>query len=258
MTNYKGRYNIELMDNELVKLLQKTGFSQKEAMVYLALLELGQADISDIAKKAGLKRAIVYVLIENLLEKGCATQLPNRKINTYQAIDPGVILTQTKNTAQNLAEMVPYLRSLHDKSRKRPKIHFIDTKEGILKIYDDINNYDNQFFISSYSKIEEHFPGAMKMWIDGYKKTRHKYKGRHLIPEKDKNFPVVKDFLAIGQKIKVITGVEEIKMDFAIYGNKIAITSFENKPYIVAIESQDLVDSLMPIMEIAWKAGRAV
>lgn len=244
------------MDNGLVKLLQKTGFSQKEARVYLALFELGQADVTDIAKKAELKRSIVYVLIEGLMEKNYVTQLPNRKINTYQAIDPQVILNQARAVAKNLAEMIPYLHSLQNEGGKRPKIHFIDTKEGILKIYDDINNYDNQFFVSSYSKLEENFPGAMKKWINDYKKSRNKYKGRHLIPENDKNSPFVKDFLSIGQKIKILPGLKEIKMDFAVYGNKLAITSFEEKPYIVVMESQDLIDSLMPIMEIAWQAGQ--
>lgn len=246
------------MDENLLKVLKQVNFTEKEARIYLALLELGQSDVTNIAKKSGLKRSIIYVLIEGLMEENYVTQLPNRKINTYQAIDPGIILTHVKNMARNLAEMIPFLQSLQNKSPSRPRIHFIDTKEGILKIYDDINNYDNQFFISSYSKIEEHFPGVMKKWVEDYKKSSLKYKGRHLIPENPKDSPFVKDFLSIGQKVRVIPGIKEIKMDFALYGNKLAITSLGDKPYIVIMESQDLVDSLMPVMEIVWKTGKQI
>lgn len=246
------------MDIELIKLLKQTGFTEKESRVYLALLELGSADITDIAKKAALKRSIVYVIVGELIEKGYATQLPNRKINTYQAVDPGVILNQVKTTSKNLAEMIPYLRSLADKSAHRPKIHFIDTKEGIYKIYNDMNNYQDQFFLSSYSKIEEHYPGAIKGWVANFKKGHYNFRGRHLIPDNPDDLKHTQGFLSIGQTIKVMSGIDKIKMDLSIFGNKLAITSFEEKPFMVMIESQDLVDSLLPVMGIAWQSGNAV
>lgn len=246
------------MDKELVTLLQQAGFTQKEAQVYLALLELGRGDVTEIAKKAELKRSIIYVIIEGLMEKGYVTQLPNQKVNTYQAIDPGVIVTQIKNTSKNLGEMLPYLRSLQNKSESRPKIHFIYSKEGILKIYDEMNSYKDQFFVSSYSKIEEHFPGAIRNWVNEFKRGHYNFQGRHLIPDNPKDLEYVNEFTSIGQEVKTIPGVKEIKMDFSIYGDKIGITSFEEKPYIVVLQSKSLVESIMPIFEIAWKSGKEI
>jgi HTH-type transcriptional regulator, sugar sensing transcriptional regulator len=246
------------MDTELITLLQQSGFTQKEAQVYLALLELGKGDVTEIAKSAGLKRSIVYVIIEGLMEKGYVTQLPNRKINTYQAIDPGVIVTQIKTTSKNLSEMLPYLRSLSSKSEHKPKIHYIDNADAIMKIYDDMNNYQDQFFVSSYSEIEKHFPGSIKRWVTGFKKGHYNFQGRHLIPDNPEDLAYASEFTSIGQKIKIIPGIKKIKMDFAIYGNKLAITSFEEKPYVVMLQSQDLVDSIMPIFEIAWASGKEI
>jgi sugar-specific transcriptional regulator TrmB len=246
------------MDTKLTTLLQQSGFTQKEAQVYLALLELGKGDVTEIAKKAELKRSIVYVIIEGLIEKGYVTQLPNRKINTYQAIDPGVIVTQVKNTSKNLAEMLPYLRSLSSKSEYKPKIHYIDNVDAIMKIYDDMNNYGNQFFVSSYAEIEKHFPGAIKKWVGNFKRGYYNFQGRHLIPDNPDDLKFTGDLLSIKQKIRTIPEVAKIKMDFAVYGNKIAITSFEEKPYVVMLQSKDLVDSIMPIFEIAWLSGQEI
>lgn len=247
-----------IMDQELINLFQKTGFTQKEAQVYLALLELGKGDVTEVAKIAELKRSIVYVIIEGLIEKGYVTQLPDSKVNTYQAIDPNVILTQVKQTSKHLAEMIPYLLSLQNKSESRPKIHFIDTIEGILKIYDEMNNYQDQFFVSSYSKIEEYFPGSIKRWVDGFKRGNYKFQGRHLIPNNPADLIFAKEFISIDQKIKILPDTASIKMDFAVYGDRIAITSFEEKPYIVVLQSKNLVDSILPIFEIAWENGKSV
>lgn len=40
----------------LERVLEKFGLSEKEAKIYLATLELGQATVQQIAKKAGLVR----------------------------------------------------------------------------------------------------------------------------------------------------------------------------------------------------------
>jgi sugar-specific transcriptional regulator TrmB len=50
--------------------LEKLGFSSKEADVYISLLELGSAIVSDVAKKAGINRSTAYVLLESLAKKG--------------------------------------------------------------------------------------------------------------------------------------------------------------------------------------------
>jgi sugar-specific transcriptional regulator TrmB len=246
------------MDTDLIILLQQAGFTQKEAQVYLALLELGKGDVTEIAKKAELKRSIVYVIIEGLMEKGFVTQLPNRKINTYQAIDPGVIVTQIKTTSKNLSEMLPYLRSLSNKSEHKPKIHYIDNIDAIMKIYDDMNNYRDQFFVSSYSEIEKHFPGAIKKWVTGFKRGHYNFQGRHLIPDNQDDLRFADELLSIKQRIRAIPGVKKMKMDFAIYGNKIAITSFEEKPYVVMLQSKYLVNSIMAVFEIAWASGKEI
>lgn len=54
----------------LVKGLLDIGFTENEANVYLAALELKEALASSIAKRAGVKRPTTYVLLEALREKG--------------------------------------------------------------------------------------------------------------------------------------------------------------------------------------------
>lgn len=53
----------------MIEILQKYGFSEKEAKVYLASLQLGSAPWSTIARHAGEKRVTVYSLLKELGKK---------------------------------------------------------------------------------------------------------------------------------------------------------------------------------------------
>ena len=50
-----------LKKTKMKEKLEKLGFSPKEADVYISLLELGSAVVSDVAKKAGIVQIIIGV-----------------------------------------------------------------------------------------------------------------------------------------------------------------------------------------------------
>lgn len=246
------------MDNDLIKLLENTGFTEKEAKVYLALLELGKGDVSDIAKITELKRSIIYVLLEGLTKRGYVSELPNQKINTYQAVDPSFILNELKITTKNFSEMLPMFRTLHNKGKKRPKITYYEDKENIWKIYESINLVPEAFFISSYERIDKHFPGSLDKWVQDYKKKIIPVKGKHLVPDNSFELQAGKKLSENGQQARYLPGVNSFNMDFSLYENKLAITSLEDEPFIVVIKSEELVKSIRPFFEIAWKNGKEI
>jgi len=246
------------MDENLLKLLKQADFSEKQAKVYLALLELSRGKVVQISKITDLKRSIIYVILDELIKKGYVSQLPNKKINEYQAIDPSAILRDKKLSIKNFSEMLPFLQSLHNKGGVRPHIHYIEDLKGIRKIYNEMSHTKNSFFISSYSKLKKHFSDTVEQWLKDYKKGHYESGHRHLIPDNTEDIKLGKEFLKAGQKVRKFSGIKNFDMDFSIYKNKLAITSLEDNPFMVLIESQSLVDSMKPIFELVWKAGKQI
>ncbi|NTV41617.1 MAG: hypothetical protein HGA61_05110 [Candidatus Moranbacteria bacterium] len=246
------------MDNDLIKLLEMTGFTEKEAQVYLALVELGTGNVTDISKTTKLKRSIIYVILEGLMKRGYASELPNLKINTYQATDPTVILSQLKNVAKNFSEMLPMIRTLGSNGKSRPKISYYDTKEAILKIWDSMSFEDEVFFFYSCERSERYFHGITDRWVKSYNKKIYPIGNYHLLPNNKNEVRMAQKFLAVGEKVRFLDDFKDMNMDFTLYGNKIAITSLEENPFIVVIESEELVKSIRPIFEIAWAKGKEV
>ena len=247
------------MDKGLEKLLEEVGFTQKEAKVYLALLELNIGNVKEIARITQLKRPIIYVILEGLIKRGYASESLETKINIYQPTDPSVILNKLRNNYKNFHEMLPIFRSLGNRGKKRPKITYHETKEGIVSVWEDMNNFQDVFLISSYRRIEDHFPGLLDKWLHEMKKGIINPGFRQLVSDNPFNIRLAKKFMfSKNQRVRFLPELRNSHMDFAIFGNKLAITSLGEDPFIVTVESEELVHSIKPLFELAWTNGEHI
>ena len=247
-------------DPLLLELLSDAGLNDKESQVYLAMLEVGHTTVHDIAKISGLKRPIIYVVLEDLVKKGFASIIPNKKIKTYQAIDPGAISAQMQTAAKNFSEMLPIFKTLANRGSQKPKISYFDTKEGIQRIYDEINRQKSAVFIASNARLNQHFPNASIGWQKSYKTGFNKLVSRTIIPDGPEDLKIAKDFLRITNKVQIrtLSVFDECNMDIAVYGNKLAITTFEDTPFLVVIESEAVPTFFLPIFEILWNTAKEI
>jgi len=72
----------------LIKKLEEIGLSDKEAKVYIAVLELGEGSASEIAKKSEVNRATVYFTLENLMKLGLVSATNEEKKQKFVPEDP--------------------------------------------------------------------------------------------------------------------------------------------------------------------------
>lgn len=71
---------------ELTTLLEQFGFNEKEAKVYLACLELGQAPVSSIARTVKEQRVTTHYILKGLVAKGVAQSFIKNKSAFYSVI----------------------------------------------------------------------------------------------------------------------------------------------------------------------------
>lgn len=242
------------MDTDLSKLLLSVGFSEKEALIYLALLESGKTGATSVAKRSGIKRPTAYLILEELAEKGLITLSPGKKVRQYQAVDPSVILIRKKTDLRNFADMIPYLQTMGNKGGAAPKIHYIADRDGILNVYESLNYAKESFCISSYAEIERNFPGTVSRWISGYEKRHYTANVRHMIPESLTDIAYGKQLQDVGQTVRMFP--RPFDTDIVITENKISISSLQDVPFLVLIESEKLARSLRPIFDFVWDAGK--
>ena len=243
------------MDQDLLNLLKRAGLKERQANVYLALLEINQGTVNNIAKKTDYKRPIIYVILEELIKKGYAFKLENQKINTYQAASPKDILVNLKNTTQDFSQMLPYLLSFATKKKKQPKIEFITKKERIWRIYEHVIYSKNPHVITSYLNIEYCFNKSLIDWIKLNKNKIKKWDSKQLISNNPKDIEVGKAFQKYNQQIKILKDIKSIDFDIIFCENKMIITSIKNEFFAISLESRQLVEVFKLLFEIIWKSS---
>jgi len=72
---------------EIVARLQELQLSKNEAKVYLALVTLGEAKASDVARESGVAREKTYRILKSLMEKGFAKMIQGNP-RKWRAEDP--------------------------------------------------------------------------------------------------------------------------------------------------------------------------
>jgi len=126
------------------ELLNKLGFSDKSAKVYLALLQLGPSSVRKLAEFCELNRGTTYDTLKWLQEKGVVTFYQKDTKQYFVAENPEKLLNLVKNQETELKEAetrlnraVPELQALYNKGGERPVARYYE-KDEIYKILQDV------------------------------------------------------------------------------------------------------------------------
>lgn len=236
--------------------LQKIGLDKKEIQVYLALLELGEANIGEIAKKSGVKRTTVYDVLESLKEKGLLGQTKRKSHTLYFAENPEKLERQIEEKKKIIQKVLPELLSITNRMEKKPKIRFFEGIDGIKEVYEDTLKYSDQEILAWATDKAIKFFDMDYLW-QRYVPARleNKIWERVIAPHNAE----MKNIKSYDEKhLRQIRLVPEDELLFEVeinlYGKRnIGIMAFEEQIGLI-IESEKIFNTLRSIFEINWKA----
>lgn len=121
--------------------LTQFGLSDKEAQLYLILLELGKAKVQDVARKSKLPRSTVYSVLGDLQQQGLAFSFDQGKIRFFAPQDPGKLAQDMAARAEAIKAVFPDLKQLYRAAKAKPQIRYYEglaefraMYQGMLKI----------------------------------------------------------------------------------------------------------------------------
>lgn len=241
--------------------LKNFDLSAKEAIVYLASLELGSSTIQEIAAKSQISRSTAYEVIESLMEKGLMFSLTkgNKKYFITERPEKLIGLIDIKQREiverkKELKAILPELQELAKLSRERPNIRFYEGKQGIRRIQEDILKTKNLGSIEEFIPLDDAhqlFPNHPRDHRHGMAKKinvseRVIYTSRKgaILPHKKGHIETC--FIPI-EKFPFHT-------EITIYADKVALVSFGRKLTGVVLESEDVANTLRSMFDLLWKA----
>src|SRR3989338_3230784 len=163
---------------ELTKTLEYIGFSEKEVLVYLALLELGKGTVTQISRKAGINRPTGYHVLASLEVKELVKVSGKEPKQEYIAESPDQIekllskkIEKDQSCIKEAKKIIPELKSMHNVAN-RPKILFYEGKEGLEKVYEDTLTSHEP--IRAYASVENMHEGLPGYFPEYYKRRAGK------------------------------------------------------------------------------------
>lgn len=244
-------------------LLKDLDFSEKESLVYLALLELGSAKAQEIAKKTDLNRTTIYDIFDILMQRGLVSKYKKGSATYFHALEPKHLLAyldrekeeQAKKIEKQktkVSELLPQLISLQNIYTTKPKVQFFEGEKGMREAYED--TLTSKEIILAYANAETMHEGLPNFFPEYYKRRAgSKIFIRAIIP---RNKTSIERVPHNQEEMRDTRFLPEEEMTFSpevnIYANKILIASWREKMAVI-IESKELADLQKLTFNLLWE-----
>lgn len=242
---------------ELLNNLQSLGLKEKEALVYLSLLELGEVGSSKVIKSSALHGQYVYMALESLENKGLVQHVIKQGRKKFMAKNPSTLvglIERQKNIADKMVDKLKNMVVLPAQQQfeiYQGKDSFIAYEFGLLE-----KALENSQLLIIGGTGDDFFE-TMRMNLQKYEKIRLeknivvRYIGsegqkKELLEEKN-NRKLFEYRILPGLFTGIVnTNIWQDAIGFNIFGNPVTAFSISNS--LIAISYRQFFESL-------WELG---
>lgn len=245
---------------ELLTALKQAGLRDKEARLYLALLKLGSASVTDIARDARIKRPTAYVLLEKLEELGFVTEVSSQgRERMYVAAKPQTILDRLEQRVMSFEKSLPALEELVSTQAGRPNVQIFEGLDGVRTLYEYIFSQPGEhLFFTDTSTMNEVLGTEFLVEVNN-RFRREKKRYRELVSNTAQDRKYARDAAADQPHRQVRVLQSAFNGDLDIVGDSVVLVSYEKDNYYsVMITSPIIAQGQRLLFEEIWRKARRV
>ncbi len=238
--------------------LRNIGLGGREARVYLALLKLGMARVTEIAEESKYERTYCYAILKNLVEIGLIIKdEPEGKVAKYWAKPPETIELIARNQLKEIKKVMPMVKSLYKSNEPMPQIKYYRGKDGVLELYKEAKTIKTSIAFGivnptlAYEKIGSNFYRMIEEAV----KSGIKLKDLIVSGERAEEYKNKKKEWGEPQTRYLVKNVK-LDTDFLIWDDKVALISFEEPIHGYLIQSETIADAWKQIYKILWSLSK--
>lgn len=244
----------------LINTLKNYWFSEKEAKVYLACLELWNAIVSSIARHSWEHRITTYSILKDLKKRWIASELTKNKVKYFSVIEPEQLLDLEEKKVEKLKQVMPELLAISNAFGNKPKVYFYDNTQWLIQIYEDLLTSTTEikaFFWFSDIENKEFEKYAINEFLP--KRVKKNLFAKVILPNTKWNIEYKNlDKKYNRESILLDDKIFKMKNEINLYSwDKIAISLFsKNETWWLIIKSKSLHDSLESIFDLVWSTNK--
>lgn len=246
------------MSNTNEKILIEAGLSEEQALIYSSLLEKGAMKAGAISSWTGIKRGLVYKVLEQL--QGLGLVIKNENPGAIAIFSPShperlrEIMEQRERALSLSKEMLDLslgsLSSKYNLLSGKPNVQFFEGKEGVERVLEDtLKSGEEILTYADVQVIDKYFKDINDRYV--VKREKMGIKKRVLVIENgySKKFFNQKlkedpDYFSVSSVKMVKTPFNEVEGAIEIYGNKIGIITISKENLISIIIEDERISKL--------------
>ena len=245
------------MNEKIKKFLIDIGLSEKESLVYLALLPVDSASVIELAESTGINRTTLYPILEDLISKKVVTEVTEGKKVRFQAEAPERFETYINNRRNQLEEqnrilsdIIPQMKAVSRKTGEKPIVKVYDGHDGALEAVNDyyefIDDNEESYIVYSRDLIENTF--SVKD-LDNLKKKRlnKNIVSNAIYTKEDGEYTSQ----LVGNSIRIDSSKYPILCDIAVYGDRVRFITLKRTVSAILIKNKDIAETLESIIRFA-------
>ena len=238
----------------LIKNLSNAGINEKEARVYITLLQLGKASAYSIAERSGLKKPTTYVILDELIKKNLVMKVPRLKKQLFIAKSPEEFFAGAEERLRQAKKALPELITMAENNKTNIRTIFYEGLSGIKEaIYYKSKEMSGEEIVGFYATTEDASSELMELFNPWPKDMREAgINFKVITPEHETTKRYTDPNNQYGHKVKTIP--------YSLYSSKssleagdtfVRIVLFKEQQSVI-IESPELADSVKQIFNMVW------
>lgn len=236
--------------NKLTESLKSIGYSNKEALAYLALLELGRSTAYAVAEKSGLKKPTAHVILGELLRKGAVVTIPGAKKRMFVARSPDDIFAQAEQRLAHAKKSLPDLTSMAIESRSEFNTLYFEGVKGLMEALYYKDGSTPKEIVGFYAVPDKVDPKVMKIfddWGNHLKKTSIKLRG--CTP----NHPLTDQYRDSDQDLKFLPlPIYSSEISIEAQGSFVRIIDIKRLQSVI-IDNPHVAKTVKQVFELVWE-----
>lgn len=248
------------MNQSHIQAIQNLGLNEKEAIIYLALLESGKASANSISLKSGLKRPTTYVILEQLMKKGFAYKIPRAKKHAFSAVGPEKCALLAKERLDYSLEMLPEIKAIEKGKEEKTSLFHFEGADGLKEAYDRILKNKKDMECVAFFAHQRNVPDEIKAYWEKIDKlhTKNNIQRKVIIPDD----PSVRNYIesVVGKR----NDISLKKLPIEQFDSDVAIEVYDNTTLFVShkhmqasmVEDADIAKTITQIFNLVWNLGK--
>lgn len=242
--------------------LLQLGLNNSEIKVYLILLQKKISTAGEVIKKTGLHRNIVYDNLERLIDRGLISYIIEGKVKHFQVEPVNAIEDMIDKEQEQVENKRKIAKDLEKELKKIDKKQLVQQEATVFRgingmkalLKDTLTKKGQNYFVFGAPKASVEIMGEIFWKNYNVKRKEKNIVAKMVFNEELRQWSKI--IINNITKIKFLSEKFDSLTETMIYGDKVAIIVWTDRPIATLIKDKNLAKSYKKYFEILWTKAK--